>query len=81
MNYTIEQENKEYVMVKASPQTEQDTRVLAMFSDGETKLDNAELKSVLSMAGSIVSAKGFKVIQVDVPNDSIFPVKIQPKYY
>ena len=81
MNYTIEQENKEYVMVKASPQTEQDTRVLAMFDDGATRLDNVELKEVLSKAESLVSAQGFKVIQVDVPNDFVFPVKIRPKYY
>jgi hypothetical protein len=81
MNYKIEKENKDYVMVKAIPENDGDRKVLTMLNDQEVKHDNDELKSVLNEAGNLVRANGFKVIQVDIPENNIFPVKIQPKYY
>ena len=81
MNYTIEKEDKEYVMVKAIPETDNDKKMLTMLNDESTNHDQPELKSILNAAGSVVQAKGFKVIQVDVPNANVFPVKVQPKYY
>ena len=80
MKYSIVKEDKAYVTVKASTESPDDKRVLAMFQDGETSLENSELQNLLNNVGKVVRDKDYEVTHVDVPNGDIFAVKIKPKY-